>query len=196
MPIADDQALVRAWTAALLDLEPDITCGGPGSGMRRGGRSCRAPPCGRGPAGHRDAGLTGRRPPSGSSPRGTVAPPDGHHVLTAPGHPRASTPGRPGSWSRTPPRRSSRRPSGRRTPGCGVVDRALAEKSLLAGPNPRDPAEQDAVRGVPRKPRRQIGRALHLSRRTARRPVLGDRQDRAPPTVLEAAAVAARNGWL
>ncbi|RLY94485.1 DNA-binding response regulator [Kocuria tytonicola] len=196
--VADDQALVRAGLAALLDLEPDLTV----VAQAADGHGAVALAAQEGV----DVALLDIEMPGLTGLEATeqiVAAGRGTRCLIVttfdrPGYlRRAFDAGASGFVVKDTPAPELAEAIRRVHAGLRVVDPALAEKSLLAGPNPLTARERDVLRkAAGGAPAGQIARALHLSAGTVRNHLSSAIGKTGTANRTEAATVAARNGWL
>ncbi|MDO4918781.1 DNA-binding response regulator [Kocuria sp.] len=196
--VADDQALVRAGLAALLDLEPDLTVVAQAAdGHEAVALAARD---------RVDVALLDIEMPDLTGLEAAeqiVAAGSGTRCLIVttfdrPGYlRRAFDAGASGFVVKDTPAPELAEAIRRVHAGLRVVDPALAEKSLLAGPNPLTAREREVLReasgGVSAG---QIARALHLSAGTVRNHLSSAIGKTGTRNRAEAVAVAARNGWL
>ena len=196
--IADDQALVRAGLAALLDLEPDIHVVAQAADGHEAVATVRAEPVDVALLDIEMPGLTGleateRIVQGGWATRCLMVT-----TFDRPGYlRRAFDAGASGFVVKDTPAAELAEAIRRVHSGLRVVDPALAEKSLLAGPNPLTPREQDVLREAARGASAgHVARVLHLSAGTVRNHLSSAIGKTATTNRAEAAAVAARNGWL
>ncbi|RKQ36854.1 response regulator transcription factor [Kocuria tytonis] len=196
--IADDQALVRAGLAALLDLEPDIHVVAQAANGHEAVETVRAEPVDVALLDIEMPGLTGleateRIVQGGWATRCLIVT-----TFDRPGYlRRAFDAGASGFVVKDTPAAELAEAIRKVHSGLRVVDPALAEKSLLAGPNPLTPREQDVLREAARGASAgHVARVLHLSAGTVRNHLSSAIGKTATTNRAEAAAVAARNGWL
>ena len=196
--VADDQALVRAGLAALLDLEPDLTVVAQAAdGHEAVALAARE---------RVDVALLDIEMPGLTGLEATeqiVAAGRGTRCLIVttfdrPGYlRRAFDAGASGFVVKDTPAPELAEAIRRVHAGLRVVDPALAEKSLLAGPNPLTPRERDVLREASHGASAgQIARVLHLSAGTVRNHLSSAIGKTGAANRTEAAMVAARNGWL
>ena len=196
--IADDQALVRAGLAALLDLEPDITVVAQAADGAEAVALAGNLPVDVALLDIEMPGLTGleateRIVAAGRETRCLMVT-----TFDRPGYlRRAFDAGASGFVVKDTPATELAEAIRKVHAGLRVIDPALAEKSLLAGPNPLTPREQDVLREASHGASAgQIGRALHLTAGTVRNHLSSAIGKTGTANRTEAAAVAARNGWL
>ena len=196
--IADNQALVRAGLAALLDLEPDITVVAQAADGAEAVALAGELPVDVALLDIEMPGLTGL-----DATERIVAAGRGTRCLMVttfdrPGYlRRAFDAGASGFVVKDTPAPELAEAIRRVHAGLRVVDPALAEKSLLAGPNPLTARERDVLReAAGGASAGQIARALHLSAGTVRNHLSSAIGKTGTANRTEAATVAARNGWL
>ena len=196
--IADDQALVRAGLAALLDLEPDITVVAQAADGAEAVALAGELPVDVALLDIEMPGLTGLE-----ATERIVAAGCGTRCLMVttfdrPGYlRRAFDAGASGFVVKDTPAAELAEAIRKVHAGLRVVDPELAEKSLLAGPNPLTPREQDVLREASHGASAgRIARALQLSAGTVRNHLSAAIGKTGTTNRTEAAAVAARNGWL
>ena len=196
--VADDQALVRAGLAALLDLEPDLTVVAQAAdGHEAVALAARE---------RVDVALLDIEMPGLTGLEATeqiVAAGRGTRCLIVttfdrPGYlRRAFDAGASGFVVKDTPAAELAEAIRKVHVGLRVVDPALAEKSLLAGPNPLTPRERDVLREASHGASAgQIARALHLSAGTVRNHLSSAIGKTGVQNRSEAAALALRNGWI
>lgn len=196
--VADDQALVRGALAALLNLEPDIEVVAEvpdGDGVLDAVREHAVDVCLLDIQMARLDGIAATAQVRAAVPGCRVL------IVTTFGRTgylrRALEAGASGFVVKDTPAAELAEAIRKVHAGLRVVDPALAEKSLLAGPNPLTPREQDVLREASHGASAgQIGRALHLSAGTVRNHLSSAIGKTGTANRTEAVAVAARNGWL
>lgn len=196
--IADDQALVRAGLAALLDLEPDITVVAQAANGREAVEAVAAQ--------HVDVALLDIEMPvlDGLDAAEQIGRGGGHTrclIVTTFDRPgylrRALDAGASGFVVKDTPAPELAEAIRRVHAGLRVIDPQLAQESLAAGPDPLTAREREVLReasgGASVK---QISAALRLSAGTVRNHLSSAIGKTGTRNRAEAAATALRNGWL
>lgn len=196
--IADDQALVRGGLAALLELEPDLRVVAQAADGQEAVAAVREQRVDVALLDIEMPGMTGLE-----ATEGIVRGGSGTRCLIVttfdrPGYlRRAFDAGASGFVVKDTPAQELAEAIRRVHAGLRVVDPALAEKSLLAGPNPLTAREQDMLReATTGASAGQIARTLHLSAGTVRNHLSSAIGKTGTANRTEAATVASRNGWL
>ncbi|WP_367403945.1 response regulator transcription factor [Kocuria marina] len=196
--IADDQALVRAGLAALLDLEPDIRV----VAQVGDGREAVAAVTPQ----HVDVALLDVEMPvldGLEATREITAGGSGTRCLIVttfdrPGYlRRALEAGASGFVVKDTPAEQLAEAIRRVHAGLRAIDPAVAEESLVAGANPLTQREQDVLREAANgASAKRIAAALHLSPGTVRNHLSSAIGKTGVQNRSEAAALALRNGWI